>query len=187
MGRTLTHSTSLPPHSSPAVQAARDLLLAAAPRAAAVLLSGLEDDASKEQIDSARDVLDRVGLRKDAPPAETPVDSAISEVAFGAFKALLSHFGLEIPVAPPAIPAQFTPARSVEALLAHEALLPPSEEAEIGPPSGARRAGKKKKSRKSNDSNDFFLSLEEKETSSEGILPDRPAKADAAVDGGGLA
>jgi hypothetical protein len=91
---------------SSSLASTRAKLLAAAPRAADVLTAGLADEVSKEQIDSARDILDRVGVRKDIQPAGPSPDSVISDVAYGAFRALLAKFGVDMPTLPEPVPVE---------------------------------------------------------------------------------
>jgi hypothetical protein len=185
MGRTALAPTSST--NSPALTQARDLLVAAAPQAAAVLLSGLVDDASKEQIEAAKDVLDRCGLRKDAQPAAPAPDTVISEVALGAFKALLQHFDIQMPAVDPPIPVEHTPGPSAGAPDAPRGLSLPTEEAEKEPPPEAKPPRARRRGKKKREEDDFFLSLEEKGREDEGIPALGAPETDETVDGGGLA
>jgi hypothetical protein len=161
------------------------------------LTSGLADDASKEQIDSARDILDRVGVRKDIQPAGPSPDSVISDVAYGAFRALLSKFGVDMPVlhavdpADEALNVSVSPSVGtlsvVQGLLGTAPMLPATPEgiASPAPRSTRRRAPK---------TDDFLVNLEEKnvredeKTHSNGrFRAQRPAKGRKTVDGRGLA
>ena len=75
---------------------ARDALLKAAPRAAQTVISGLDDDCSKEQLSAAQDILDRVGVRKDLAPAQAAGSSEGIAIAYGAFRALFDAFGITV-------------------------------------------------------------------------------------------
>lgn len=75
---------------------ARDALLKAAPRAAQTVISGLDDDCSKEQLSAAQDILDRVGVRKDLAPAQVGGSSEGIAIAYGAFRALFDAFGITV-------------------------------------------------------------------------------------------
>jgi hypothetical protein len=175
-----SHDLSPSPDGSAGLALTRAKLLAAAPRAADVLTSGLEDNVSKEQIDSARDILDRVGVRKDVVPSGPSPDSVISDVAYGAFRALLAKFGVEMPSAP--VPVDSTVV--VQGLPGSAPLLPASPEVTTGP------APRRVKPR----TDDFLVNLEEKNDAkdedrrkSARVRASRPAKGRKAVDGGGLA
>ena len=86
-------STPAPVRASAPLDTARSVLLAAAPAAAAVLVAGTRDECTREQIQSAESILNRVGLRSDAS-APAPHDVVASSIAQGVFSALLEHFGL---------------------------------------------------------------------------------------------
>jgi len=108
---SLPHSLARTPADLALLDEARQTLVNTAPTAAIILGEAVSGKGDKEQITAARDVLDRVGLSASASAGGSAPsgDTVMSEVAFGAFRALLSHFGLEVPSTPrpvePAIPA----------------------------------------------------------------------------------
>lgn len=75
---------------------ARSALLAAAPRAAQTVISGLDDDCSKEQLTAAQDILDRVGVRKDQAISQAAGSNEGVAIAYGAFRALFDAFGIKV-------------------------------------------------------------------------------------------
>ena len=75
---------------------ARSALLAAAPRAAQTVISGLDDDCSKEQLSAAQDILDRVGVRKDQAISQASGSNEGVAIAYGAFRALFDAFGIKV-------------------------------------------------------------------------------------------
>ena len=122
---------------------AKEALLKAAPRAAQTVISGLDDDCSKEQLSAAQDILDRVGVRKDLPPAAAGSNSEGIAIAYGAFRALFDAFGIK--VALPEVPA-FS---SIDTEVIDIEPVPPSQEQQavaiISPDSSS--SSKKKKQR----------------------------------------
>lgn len=138
LSRTLARS----PEDFSKLEDARGILVDAAPKAAAVL-AGM--DADKDQISAAKDILDRVGLSASSASPSPSDESAMSEIAYGAFRALLSHFGLSVPDASPAIPA-------VSEVV-------PEREAPSSIPSKAKPKAKSKK--KTKDDDEFLVALEE--------------------------
>ena len=75
---------------------ARESLLKAAPRAAQTVISGLDDDCSKEQLSAAQDILDRVGVRKDQAISQASGSNEGVAIAYGAFRALFDAFGIKV-------------------------------------------------------------------------------------------
>ena len=75
---------------------ARSALLKAAPRAAQTVISGLDDDCSKEQLSAAQDILDRVGVRKDQAISQVSSNGEGIAIAYGAFRALFDAFGIKV-------------------------------------------------------------------------------------------
>jgi len=127
--RLLTSGPLLsPPTSPPALDTARSTLLEAAPGAADLLRQALTEDTSREQLDAAKDILDRVGIRKDVLPVVSP-STPVSDIAYGAFRALLEAFGVSVSL-PETPPRNVTPD-------------PPAPEAVKNPGSSSRnqRAG----------------------------------------------
>ena len=79
----------------PLLTRAREEIIAAAPLAAATMATALHGSIEKEQIDAAKDILDRAGIRKDAPAAETRREA--SELVIAAFRAFADIMGVTIP------------------------------------------------------------------------------------------
>jgi len=79
----------------PLLTRAREEIIAAAPLAAATMSAALHGSVEKEQIDAAKDILDRAGIRKDAPAAETRREA--SELVIAAFRAFADIMGVSIP------------------------------------------------------------------------------------------
>lgn len=133
----LSHTLARTPEDFSKLEDARTILVDAAPKAAAVL-AGM--DADKEQISAAKDILDRVGLSASSSPS-SPTESTMSDVAYGAFRALLSHFGLSVPDTPPSSPP-------LDAIPAVSEVLEP---AVVPAPSKAKKK----------DDEDFLVALED--------------------------
>lgn len=133
-------STPLAP--SGPLQQARSTLEAAAPAAAAILSTSVRDDSvSREQVASANSILNRVGLREDAPRSS---DTTASDVAYGAFRALLAHLGLPVDAL-----TRSAPADAPIPIAAESVPVPPVNEKQSGPvaPAGRVRASHAPKGR----------------------------------------
>jgi hypothetical protein len=144
--------------SDPALTDARRILRGAAPAAAAILASSVSNDgASKEQISSANAILDRVGLRADTAPSAASSD-VVSALAMGAFRALLSHFGMSVQ-----LPTEEEEMRDVTPLTADDAVELTSLGSDQGytVPAVATQSAKDRSPTESVDSSDaFFVALD---------------------------